>query len=138
LITSSARVASIARQAVLAIAIAVAIGHVPAKAGLFFEQLNTIESQRITNENTRHQSVMKELEYARQMADKKLADQLKICTTAKCKALQRADQVRTQSQLDVQEEQENAAHASKLAQIKADFAAEEKANAPASKTGSPK
>jgi uncharacterized protein YaiL (DUF2058 family) len=118
---------SIVRGAVLAVAVAMAIGPAPVHAGLFFEQLNQMEVQRIANENVRHQAVMKELELERQMAEKKLTDQLKICTTAKCKAAQRADNLRTQNQLDVQEEHENAAHAAKIAQIKADFAAEEKA-----------
>jgi hypothetical protein len=130
LIESSARIPSIARRAVLAIVVAIAIGHVPANAGLFFEQLNVMETNRIANENARYQAVMKELEYERTMADQKLADQLKICTTAKCKAAQRADHVRTQSQLDVEEEQANAAHVKKIAQIKAAFTAEKKSAAP--------
>lgn len=130
MIESSARIPSIARRAVLAIVVAIAIGHVPANAGLFFEQLNVMETNRIANENARYQAVMKELEYERTMADQKLADQLKICTTAKCKAAQRADHVRTQSQLDVEEEQANAAHVKKIAQIKAAFTAEKKSAAP--------
>jgi len=131
MIRSSSGVASVARRAVLVVAIAIAVAHAPAKATLFVENLNTIENQQIANENTRHQAVLKEIELERKVADMKLAGQLKICTTAKCKAAQRADNLRTQNQLDVEEEHENAAHAAKLAQIKANFAAEEKANAPA-------
>jgi hypothetical protein len=134
LTTSSASSASIARRAVLAVAILpIAIGPVPAIAGLTFSQLNSIENERIANANVGHQSVLKEIGYERAMADKKLADQLKICTTAKCKAVQRADDLRTQSQLDVQEEHENATYAAKIAQIKADIAAEEKATGAAPK-----
>jgi hypothetical protein len=112
----------------------------PANAGLNFTQLNAMETQRIANENTRHQSVLKELQLRGQMADNKLAAQLKICTTAKCKAAQRADNLRTHNELDTEEEHENAAHAAKLAQIKADFAAEEKANgvSPPATGGAPK
>jgi hypothetical protein len=113
--------------------IALTIRHVPAQAGLSFDQLESIQKGRIANENTRHQSVMNELGYERKMANQKLTAQLKICTTAKCKAVQRTDELRTQSQLDVQEEQENAAHAKKVAQINQAIAAEEKANAPAPK-----
>jgi hypothetical protein len=133
--TSSVRIASTAHRAVLAVAIAIGIAigavHLPATAGLFFEQLQTIETQQLANENTRHQAVLKEIELEGQVADKKLAGQLKICTTASCKAAQRSDNLRTHKQLDVEEEHENAAHAAKMAQIKANFAAEEKANAPA-------
>jgi len=86
-----------------------------------------METARIANENTRHQSVLKEIALERQMTDEKMADQLKICTTAKCKAAQRADNARSQSQLDVEEEHENAAHAAKIAQIEAALAAGAKA-----------
>jgi hypothetical protein len=138
--TSSARITSIARRAVLTAAVAVgtaiAVGHFPAQAMLCFEQLSTIGNARIANENTNYQSVMKEIGFERTMADNKLAAQLKICTTAQCKAAQRDANAKTQKQLDVQEEQENAAHAKKLAQIKADIAAEEKANAPQCKASS--
>lgn len=130
MIASSAPLSTIARRAVFAFVLVAgsAMASAPASAGLSFGQLNTMETQRIANENTRHQSVLKELQLEGQMADNKLAAQLKICTTAKCKAAQRADNVRTHNQLDTEEEHENAAHAAKLAQIKADFAAEEKAN----------
>jgi hypothetical protein len=137
MITSSVRISSISRRVVLAIAIptgfAIGVAPAPARAGLYFDQLQTIETQQLANENIRHQAVMKELELEGQVADKKLAGQLKTCTTASCKAAQRADNVRTHNQLDTQEEHENAAHAAKIAQIKANFAAEEKANAPAPK-----
>jgi hypothetical protein len=128
MITSSAGVEALARRAALAVAVALLAAPGTAKAGLSFAQLQTIGAQRIANENTRHQAVLKELDLERQMADKKLADGLKICTTTTCKAAQRADNLRTQNQLDVQEAHENAAHAAKLAQINADIAAEERAN----------
>jgi hypothetical protein len=142
MIASSAPLSAIARRAVLAIVIATAavLGSEPANAGLLFDQLLTMQSQRINNENARHQAVLKELALEGQMADNKLTAQLKICTTASCKAAQRADNLRTHNQLDTQEEHENAAHAAKLAQIKADFAAEEKANgvSPPAGGGAPK
>jgi hypothetical protein len=130
MITSSGRIASFARRAVLAVAVAtvIAIGQIPADAltpvPLPFKAM---ETARIANENTRHQSVLKEIALERQMTDEKMADQLKICTTAKCKAAQRADNARSQSQLDVEEEHENAAHAAKIAQIEAALAAAAKA-----------
>src|SRR5271156_6792516 len=119
MITSSVRIASIACRAVLLVALATAIGAVPAIAGLSFNQLNSIQNERLAKANVGHQSVLKESGYERPMADKKLADQLKICTTASCKAAQRDANVKTQKQLDVQEQHENAVYAAKVAQIKA-------------------
>jgi hypothetical protein len=127
--SSAGKVRPSTRPAALAVAVAILGAPSPAKAGLSFAQLQTIGQQRIANENARHQAVLTELDLERQMADKKLADALKICTTTTCKAAQRADNLRTQNQLDVEEAHENAAHAAKLKQIKADIAAEEKANA---------
>jgi len=88
---------------------------------VYFEKLR---DERIVNENLHHQTVMKEIEYERKMADEAMEAGLKTCTTAQCKATFRKDNVQTQSNLDAKEEDENARHAAKLKQIKTELGAE--------------
>lgn len=74
---------------------------------------------RIQNEDARHDSVLKELEYEREDAARQLKANEKLCNgNAHCLHGQRLNYVRSLDQLDVQTSHENLAHAQRLAAIK--------------------